>query len=276
MKRPETVELFLPLQRELVGLLRGLAAEDWARPTVARGWTVKDVAAHLLDTDLRRLSARRDAHSPAPPVGGGPDYAELVAFINRLNAVWVESMRRVSPRVLTDLLEWAGPQVAEVFASLAPDGEAPHSVAWAGEARSANWFDVGREYTERWLHQQQIRDAVGAPGLVARAWLYPVLDIFLRALPRTYGEVNRPAGSSIVFQIEGEAGGVWTLRRGRPAWELLAGASRDRDAQLRFSQDTAWRLLSKGMSREVARERIEVSGDQTLAEPFLGALAIMG
>src|SRR5688500_2881766 len=104
MKRPETAHLFLPLQRELVALLRALPEADWSRPTVARGWAVRDVAAHLLDTDLRRLSAHRDAHRARLKESGG--YAEIVAFINRLNAEWVEVARRFSPRVLTDLLEW--------------------------------------------------------------------------------------------------------------------------------------------------------------------------
>jgi hypothetical protein len=53
-------DLFPGLHAELIALLRGLAQEDWSRPTVAGAWTVKDVAAHLLDVQLRRLSAQRD------------------------------------------------------------------------------------------------------------------------------------------------------------------------------------------------------------------------
>jgi hypothetical protein len=33
-------------------------------------------------------------------------------------------------------------------------------VAWAGEAESKNWFHVARDYSEKWHHQQQIREAV--------------------------------------------------------------------------------------------------------------------
>ena len=75
------------------------------------------------------------------------------------------------------------------------------------------WFDIGREYTERWLHQQQIRDAVGAPGLTGRAWLHPTLDIFVRALPHTFRHARAAPGSSVRVEIEGEAGGVWTVVR---------------------------------------------------------------
>jgi hypothetical protein len=36
-------------------LLRGLGPDDWGRPTACALWTVKDIAEHLLDGNLRRL-----------------------------------------------------------------------------------------------------------------------------------------------------------------------------------------------------------------------------
>lgn len=46
------VRLIRHLQREeradLVALLRELDVDDWARPTPCAGWTVADVAAHVL------------------------------------------------------------------------------------------------------------------------------------------------------------------------------------------------------------------------------------
>src|SRR4051794_21347391 len=110
-----TADLFPGLNNELISLLRGLAPEDWERPTVAGAWRVRDVAAHLLDVSLRRLSMHRDGHRPPPgePIAG---YGDLVRFLNRLNAEWVHAAQRLGPRVLTDLLEWTGPQVAAFLA----------------------------------------------------------------------------------------------------------------------------------------------------------------
>src|SRR5262245_39689709 len=91
-------DLFPPLYTELIALLRGLGADDWNRPTLCSRWSVHDIAAHLLDDDLRRLSFHRDGHRP--PVGPqGPGDAALAEFINRLNAEWVTAARRLSPRV---------------------------------------------------------------------------------------------------------------------------------------------------------------------------------
>lgn len=147
-----TTPLFSPLQDELIGLLRGLSAKDWNRPTVARGWHVRDVAAHLLDGDLRVLSGLRDAHF-APSQAPIETHGDLVGFLDQLNAEWITASHRLSPRVMTDLLALTGPQVAATFAALPPHDPAPFAVDWAGESESENWMHVGREYTERWHHQ---------------------------------------------------------------------------------------------------------------------------
>ena len=77
-----------PLDAELIALLRGLRPDDWRRPTACALWTVKDIAAHLLDTQLRRISYQRDGMSTLPdvPIHG---YSDLVKYLNRLNAEWV-------------------------------------------------------------------------------------------------------------------------------------------------------------------------------------------
>jgi uncharacterized protein (TIGR03083 family) len=267
------LELFPPLHRELMALLRGLAPGDWARPTACAGWSVKDIAAHLLDTGLRRLSFGRDRFTPPAP--GIASYADLVAYLNRLNAEWVTATRRLSPEVLMDLIDNMAPQVQEFFAALDPHAEAQFGVAWAGEEYSPVWFDIGREYTERWLHQQQIREAVGAPGLVARQWLHPALDIFMRALPHTYQAVPAQPGESILFAIEGEAGDDWTLRRETQGWRLFTGRAEASAARVGLDQETAWKLLSKGLSPDAARRRVRIEGDRKLGEPIFGAVAVM-
>ena len=181
----------------------------------------------------------------------------------------------MSPRVVIDLLEVTGPWVVELFRSIDPSAPAHWSVTWAGEERSAHWFDVGRDYTERWLHQQQIRDAVGAPPLTGREWLHPVLELFVRALPHAFRDLARPEGSTLRVAITGPAGGDWTLRREVEAWRLYAGTGPAPDATVTLSDDTAWRLFSKGLDPVAARERTRIDGDQALGTVVLGSLAVL-
>jgi len=267
--------LFPGLHEELIALLRGLSSDDWGKPTVAGAWTVQDVAAHLLDVQLRRLSAQRDGARlppPDPPLAG---YADIVALINRLNAEWVEVARRFSSRVLTDWLDLAGRQLGELMATLDPFAPAMISVAWAGEETSLLWFDMARELTELWHHQQQIRDAVNAPPLTARKWLHPVLDTLLRALPHTYRDVNANEGTCVMVEITGEAGGEWTLVREEAAWSLYAGASGEPVCRVVLDQDTAWRRMTKGLTEEQALARMEIVGDRALGEPVAKMLSVM-
>jgi uncharacterized protein (TIGR03083 family) len=172
------MDLFEPLLEHLLVLLSGLDEQEWDRATPCPGWTVKDVALHLLGDDIGLLSRGRDKDTTSllPP---GPD---LISRINAHNQLWVEAARRMSPRLLCDLLEHTGHQVIDYFRSL-PLMEMNGVVSWAGPDPAPVWFDLAREYTERWHHQQHIREAVGQPGLTEATFLTPVLDTFVRALP---------------------------------------------------------------------------------------------
>ncbi|HYP27276.1 MAG TPA: maleylpyruvate isomerase N-terminal domain-containing protein [Blastocatellia bacterium] len=275
MELVSTTELFLPLQVELVALLRSLGPKDWSLPTIAGSWRVKDVAAHLLDGDLRRISLHRDGHSFGPPGSAPPDYQSLLAYLNGLNASWVDATERLSPGVMTDLLEWSGPQLADFFASLPPHGAALFPVAWAGEESSENWMDISREYTEKWHHQAQIRDAVGAPLLMSRRWLYPVLALSMYALPHSFRRTDAPEGSALNISIEGEAGGLWSLVREAGRWSVRAGAAPGASAGVRMDADTAWRLFFNGLGREEAGRRVEATGDGRLCSTFISTRAVM-
>jgi len=256
-------------------VLRTLLPEDWQKPTSAPGWRVGDVVAHLTDTAIRRLSTGRDGHLQAPPAGGPPSTADLLAFINHLNGEWVAASRRVSPRLSIELLDVVARQLADFFEG--QDLQAPglYGVAWAGEHESAAWLDIGREYTERWHHHQQIVEAVGGRPLVSRRWLFPVLDLSMRALPLAYRGIQAEPATVVTIEVTGEAGGAWTLVREPLGWRLFNGALPHAAAHLRVDQDTAWRMFFKQRSRAQVLAAMTVTGNTELAQPFAGVLAVM-
>jgi uncharacterized protein (TIGR03083 family) len=268
-----TAHLFPKLDGMLIELLRALAPEDWEKQTVSPRWKVKDVAAHLLDTALRGVSIGRDGYvAESPRIASA---ADLAAFINRLNGEGVTTYRRLSPVVLIRLLEVATKSLAEYHASRDPQAMAPYGVSWAGEEKSANWFDTAREFTERWHHQQQIRLAVEKPGIMTRELYYPVLDCFLRALPFTYRDIFAKPGTYAQITVSGECGGSWYLYRAEETWQLIEKPFGEKASETTIPQEIAWRIFTKGIDRESALRQVKVTGDTKLGQHVLGMLSIV-
>jgi len=285
-----TAHLFPTLDGHLIDLLRSLAPEDWERQTIAPKWKVRDVAAHLLDTQLRKLSFGRDGYAPSPPPLIASN-ADLVSFIDRLNAEGVTVYSRLSPPVLTAWMEQTSREAASYYASLDPFAPARFGVSWAGESASPNWFDVARELTERWHHQQQIRLALDEsansaqtpPSNAARRrraimtpeLYHPVLDCFMRALPFHYRSMSASAGTALRIHVSGECGGDWHLYRA-DAWMLATKPAGTIVTTVTIPQDIAWRIFTKGIAREDASAHVCVTGEATLGNHVLNMVAIVG
>lgn len=275
MNQPQPIivtPLFPEILKELLNLLSNLSAEEWNKPTVCSGWSVQDVALHLLGGDVGILSRKRDNHLLA----GDPiqSWDELVGLINYLNDIWVKATRRISPRLLRDLLELTGTQVCDYFETLDPYAMG-EPVDWAGPEAAPVWLDLAREYTERWHHQQHIRDAVGKPGLKQPRFFAPILDAFIRALPYTFREVEAASGTLVAVEISGDAGDKWFLLKEENLWNLYLNMDQQPQAEVVIDQDIAWRLFTKGINRQDVLTQITISGERSLGLKVIDMVSII-
>jgi uncharacterized protein (TIGR03083 family) len=269
----ETRHLFPILHNKLIELLQSLSDEDWQKPTIAKLWTVKDIAAHLLDVNYRTIASKKNySVKPDREINS---YQDLVGYLNHLNAEWVSAMKRVDPETLIAMLDETGKQHSDYMASLDTNDEAPFSVAWAGEERSAMWFHIAREYTEKWHHQQQIRDAVGKQGIMDRDLFYPCIDTFMCGLPHCYRNTTAPNGITVKITITTNSGGAWYLVKGEKSWVLTKNEQGKVAATVILDPDTAWKLFTKGLERDTAAKQVKLSGDIELAGVVLSMVAIM-
>ena len=269
-----TAHLFPQLEAQLLELLRALSPEDWEKQTLAPKWKVKDVAAHLLDTQLCKLAAAREPRKSESAKIISP--AELAALINTLNAEGVRRYRQLGTDELISRMEAASKESAEYHQALDPFAPAMFPVSWAGQEQSLNWFDTARELTERWHHQQQIRLAVNKPGIMTREFYFPVLDCFMRALPYAYRDVAAKPGDLAQFNISGECGGSWYLLRGSAVWTLIASSAGEKVSETTIPQEIAWRIFTKGISFEEARPQVHVSGEERVGLHILNMISIVG
>jgi uncharacterized protein (TIGR03083 family) len=269
-----TAHLFPKLEAKLIELLRSLTPEDWEKQTLAPKWKVKDVAAHLLDTQTRRLATSRRDNAARHEKITSP--AQLLALVTSLNAEGVRQYGRLNPDELISRMEAASKQLAEHLRSLDPFAPAMFPVSWAGEEESTNWFDIAREFTERWHHQQQIRLAVEKPGIMTREFYYPVVDCFMRALPYAYRNVPGKSGTLAQFHISGECGDSWYLHKDDATWKLVESPIGEKMSETTIPQEIAWRIFTKGISRDEAKAQIQVTGNAEIGLHILGVVSIVG
>jgi hypothetical protein len=265
---------FLFLDHLLIELLKSLTEEEWHAKTVAKKWLVKDIASHLLDGNLRGLSISRDRYFGEKPENIN-SYSDLVDFLNQLNMSWTNATKRLSPTVIIHLLETTGKEYSKHLETLNPYENAIFSVAWAGEETSLNWFHIAREYTEKFLHQQQIRDAVGKQALFTRELFYPFINTFVQALPHTYRNTKAPINTIISLIVSTEIGGKWSIIKKEKHWSFIDSLEEKPSASIEIAPQDAWLLFSKGMSPIEALEKVSITGDIELGKIALNVVAVM-
>ena len=268
----DVLPLIPKLDSSLISLLSGLDERQWKKSTICKQWTVKDIAAHLLDGALRRLSSGRDSYQPY--LQNPESNQSMLAYLNTLNADWVNAYRRVSPQILIEQLQHAQEQLHQYFHSLDPIENAIFPVLWAGETTSMNRFDIAREYTERWLHQQQIRQAIGAESILEPDLYHPFLQICMKALPYHYNKAFESAEGIVRVEIVGNAGGVWSIIFKDNTWEFTDSQA-EITSQIYIDQNIAWMLFSKGIDINESSQYWQIIGDQNMGRHVLSMPAFM-
>jgi uncharacterized protein (TIGR03083 family) len=269
---------FAPLFRlersRLLDLLTGLTPEEWERETPCPGWTVLGLAGHLVGGDLSVISSQRDHHhgTPAP---AGLDEAGFIDWLDDLQREWVHAARRISPALIVQLLLFLDEPLAATIAGQDPRARTA-GVSWAGDEPLPAWLDHGRELTERWIHRQQLYEALGPPSDLRADLAGPVLDTLRWAYPYRLRQVDRPAGTAISIEVEGD--GLrrrWCVVRTERVWTFADPAGDRLDATVAMSTEQAWRLLTNNYRADVHRP-IDVDGDPALTEVVLNARGIIG
>ena len=269
-------------RRRLLELLRSLDASRWALPSPCPGWSVLGLAAHLVGDDLSLVSWLRDDHrgTPAPD---GLDEPGFITWLDELQMEWVHAARRLSPRLTIELLEWLGQRVTSTVAGQDPTAVTA-SVSWAADHPVPVWLDHARELSERWIHRQQLLQAVGHPSDLRTDLAVPVLDGLRWAYPHRLAAHPRPAGARILVEIvDDQAPATWQLTSDGSAWSFRSGAGSQTGAAgdgavvaaLRVSLDQAWRLLTN--NHDPDRDGpLQLEGDPELTTVLRRTRAIIG
>src|SRR6476661_6539580 len=200
---------------DAIVLLRSLSAEEWTLPTDLPGWDVRAVAAHL-------------SHLESVLVGNPEDdvVVPVAAHITSPMSAYTEigPVARRSWTTEEIIAEFEGSALERLAALRAdpptdPDGHPPHTpddIGWSWATLLSNRpLDV-------WMHEQDIRRAVGRPGGLDGPAARHTLGVFARELGYVVAKrAAAPAGSTVVLDVTGPttvhaAVEVGADRRGRP------------------------------------------------------------
>ncbi len=182
------------------------------------------------------------------------------------NQRWVDAARVMSRRVVEDLPQWSGEQVDALHAGrdLLDEGW----VSWASDEPVPYWFNLAQEFTERWVHQQQMREAVDRVE-DHDVTLPDVLRTFIWAFPHQF----RGAVGARVIRMRIDPLGDWTLSATDDGgWNLSTGSPGSADARLHLTADAAWRMLT---GAEVPAASITAEGDAAIVEALSMVRAII-
>ena len=257
----------------LLELLGTLSPADWLKPTPCPEWNVLALGSHLVGVDFSSLSRNRDHHSGTVPPQGANE-AGFIAWIDTLQMEWVESARRLSPRMVIDLLAWSAPQLVEMFEHEDPTARVAH-VSWTGSDPQPAWLNQVRELSEYWIHRQQLLQALDLPADLGPDLVGPILEGLKWAYPFRLAEVPGTSGDTLVIALHGPYATTWHLVATDSGWDFSDRPGVRVVAELSMTTDQAWRLLSNNLPAE-EQARLQASGDARVREVVLRTRAIIG
>lgn len=243
-----------------LALLASLESVEWERPTECPAWTVKGIALHVLGDDLSLLARQRD-EAPNSLVLYAEDHPglDLRQLLDGFNEQWVTAATFLGPELVLELLRVTGDWTATYYEGC--DLEAPSEpVGWFGATGpSPMWQVVAREYVERWVHQHQVRRAVGRAPLDG-----PLAElaerIALAGGAARMGDLGAAEGDEVEVRM-GER--PWTLHRDAADWQLVAGAPTSPRARLLVAAAEVSAVLTRGPNTAATTTTYE--GDVDLA-----------
>ncbi|HEX9065590.1 MAG TPA: maleylpyruvate isomerase family mycothiol-dependent enzyme [Streptosporangiaceae bacterium] len=246
-------------------LLAGLTAGQW-RTAVLPGWTVHDVLAHMIGTERTLAGA---AH---PPVPAGAELGPHVRNdIGKINEAWIAALRdRPDDELLADFRAVTAERLAALRQMPAEDFHAP---SWtpAGQATYARFMQI--RVFDCWMHEQDIRAALGLPGHDSGPVAEQALAEVVMALGYIVGKRGRaPDGSSVLISLRGPVEReLAVVVDGRAA--VVPALDGPPTASLALSSSLFLRLAGGREDAEAALAGIELGGDQALARQLALNLA---
>lgn len=259
------VEVWWQAVDDFTVLLEQVPQEEWSTPTDLAGWDVRAIAAHVA-----HLEALQAGHPHQEVEIGERDHVH--GSMGTFTEQGVVARAEATPdELIQEIRGCTTARHTQLLAEPPTDGSAPApglfgAIGWTWETLLRNRpLDV-------WLHEQDVRRAVGRPGNLDGPAAIHTADYLAESMGYVLGKrVGAPAGTTLVLAIAGHptyAFEVGEDGRGRPLTEAPA------EPTVRLETDReSFTLLAAGR-RAPEAGRVRVSGDVALGERVVSAMAV--
>ncbi|MFI6521950.1 maleylpyruvate isomerase family mycothiol-dependent enzyme [Spirillospora sp. NPDC050679] len=252
--------------RSTIALAAEFGPREWARPTECPGWSVQDVVSHIVGIELMLLG-----EDPAPghvlPDDGFPHVRNEMG---RMMEPAVDVRRsRSGEQVLAELRDVLERRLA-ALPGIDPDEP---TLAPTGHPTTQAGF-MGFRAFDAWIHEQDVRRAVGRPGNLDAPATVCARRIMVPGLPVVVAKrAGAAPGRSVVFEVTGPVEFTERVLVGDDGRAALAdGLDREPDVRLRMDWETFVRLAAgRCAPADVA---VAVEGDRELAGRVLAGMAL--
>jgi uncharacterized protein (TIGR03083 family) len=263
--------------RAVIDLGQTMSARDFAKDTECPGWTVKDQFSHIAGIEGWLDGA-------TPPRLDLPELPYVKNEQGEFIELFVQERRsREGADIvgeLEDILESRLAQLRDATMTEETAVRGPFGRTTAAKAITLRASDI-------WVHEQDIRTAVGRPGDLDTAAAALFVAAVIRSFPRVVArDAKVPVGHAVIIDVTGpvvaRAGARVVLdERRRPfGEELFTGESHDEDTASAPTETTSIVMSTDALTRRAAGRRsvadlvFSVAGDAEVAHDVLQNLVV--
>ena len=258
------VEVWWQAVNDFLDLLESVPEEQWSTPTDLAGWDVRAVASHTAHLEgILAGAAEETADVGEPP--------HVTGYMGLYTEIGVVNRRGASPDAIINEIRSA---VTKRHRALLddPPSDASGQPSPIFGAAPWNWRTLLRNRPlDVWMHEQDIRRAIGRPGGMDTAPAKHTAEYLAEGLGFVLGKkVGAPTGTSLVLDMDGSEPYAFAINdAGRG--ERLPEPPGEPTVTLRMDRESFIRLAGGRCDAEPGG--VTVEGDEGLAGRVLASLA---
>ncbi|MEU9340482.1 maleylpyruvate isomerase family mycothiol-dependent enzyme [Streptomyces sp. NPDC048278] len=249
-------------------LVTPLVEGEWNRRTPCPGWSVRDVVSHVIGLDCEMLGDPRPIHTLPR------DLYHVTNEQQRYTEMQVDVRRHHTAPEMTSELEYT---VIRRNRQLRNESREPGHLVRGPMGKEIPLEEAMRNHAFNvWVHEQDLRAALGRPGSLDSPGAQVARDVLLGALPKVVaGDADAPRSSAVIFDVHGPVEFLRTIRidiQGRGTLETTPALGPA--AVFTLDWETYVRLACGRTTPDAVADRVKAEGDPELTAAILRNFAV--